>query len=156
MTLYIEDVNILPRTIISYPVVIDEYFVYCSINKARLYYPNFDLWYFMNVIPSTKNGSKKILTLKINDSFRGVSIIKYSEKKICNLTVADAYKNVGYGIKLFKKSFIELGTDKPFLTVSEEKLPEFKRLFKYFDFKLTDVKENYYRLGKKEYFFNQN
>ena len=86
---------------------------------------------------------------------RGIAILKYNEKKLCHLSVMDAYKNKGYGIKLFKKSFEELKTEKPFLTVSEEKLPDFKRVFDYFGFKLTNVIEGYYRDNKKEYFYNQ-
>lgn len=135
--------------------IFNEYSIYYSINKARLYYPNFDVWYFTNVIPSLKNGSKKMIVSQINKNLRGLAILKYSEKKICHLSVMDLYKNKGYGIKLFEQSFNELKTDKPFLTVSEEKLPEFEKIFKYFDFKLTNVIEGYYRKNKKEYFYNQ-
>ena len=80
---------------------------------------------------------------------------EYNEKKLCHLSVMPPYKNKGYGIKLFKQSFMELETEKPFLTVSEEKLVEFKRIFEYFRFELTDVIDGYYRKGKKEYFYNQ-
>lgn len=133
----------------------NEYSVYHYIKDAKLYYPNFDIWYFANVIPSLKNGSKKILLSETEGNLRGLAILKYSEKKLCHLSVINNYKNKGYGIKLFKQCFEELKTEKPFLTVSEEKLPEFKRIFNYFNFKLTNIVEDCYRKGKKEFFYNQ-
>jgi len=39
--------------------------------------------------------------------------------------------------------------------VSEEKLIEFKKVFDYFGFELTDIIDGYYRKDKKEYFYNQ-
>ena len=133
----------------------NEYVAYHYIKNAKIYYPNFDIWYFANVIPSLKAGKKKLIYMGNYNCLRGIAILKYNEKKLCHLSVMDAYKNKGYGIKLFKKSFEELKTEKPFLTVSEEKLPDFKRVFDYFGFKLTNVIEGYYRDNKKEYFYNQ-
>jgi len=133
----------------------NKYTLYNYIKEAKKYYPEFDAWYFLNVIPSLKNGTKKIITSCNENDLRGLAILKYSEQKICHLSTMPPYKNKGYGIKLFKQSFMELETEKPFLTVSEEKLVEFKRIFEYFRFELTDVIDGYYRKGKKEYFYNQ-
>ena len=133
----------------------NKYVLYNYIKEAKKYYPEFDAWYFLNVIQSLKNGTKKIITSCNENDLRGLAILKYSEQKICHLSTMPPYKNKGYGIKLFKQSFMELETEKPFLTVSEEKLVEFKRIFEYFRFELTDVIDGYYRKGKKEYFYNQ-
>ena len=65
------------------------------------------------------------------------------------------FQNKGIGLKLFETVFKCLDTDKPFLTVSEEKFTEFERIFKYYNFELTSVKSNLYRNGKIEYFFNE-
>lgn len=89
---------------------------------------------------------------------KGVSIIKNTqeEKKICTLRVMEKYQNRGIGLRLFEKSFETLQTRFPLLSVSEEKYPDFKKIFDYYGFKLTSIKENYYRIGKKEFFFNEN
>ena len=133
----------------------NKYVLYNYIKDAKTYYPKFDIWYFTNVLPSLKDGTKKIITSCDDNNLRGLAILKYNEKKLCHLSVMPPYKNKGYGIKLFKQSFMELETEKPFLTVSEEKLVEFKLIFEYFRFELTDVIDGYYRKGKKEYFYNQ-
>lgn len=65
------------------------------------------------------------------------------------------YQNKGIGIHLFERSFEALNTRMPFLSVSEEKLLSFKRIFDYYGFKLTSIKNSYYRNNKKEYFYNE-
>lgn len=76
-------------------------------------------------------------------------------KKLCTLRVVENYQNKGIGIRLFEKSFETLNTRKPLLSVSEEKLPSFKRIFDCYGFKLTSIKDGYYRPNKKEYFYNE-
>lgn len=149
------DSGVYPNTQMTRADIQNNYTLYNYIKEAKTYYPNFDIWYFTNVLPSLKDNTKKIITSRDGGNLRGLAIIKYDEKKLCHLSVMPAYKNKGYGIKLFKQSFEELGTEKPFLTVSEEKLPEFRRIFDYFEFELTNVIEGFYRKGKKEYFYNQ-
>ncbi|WP_301009007.1 hypothetical protein [Helicobacter sp. UBA3407] len=116
---------------------INEYVTYHYLKEAKQYYPNFDIWYYQNVI------------------LKGICIVKLSEKKLCTLRVMENYRNKGIGIRLFEKSFEALNTRMPLLSVSEEKLLSFKKIFDYYGFKLTSIKENYYRKGKKEYFYNE-
>jgi hypothetical protein len=106
-------------------------------------------------VPEILNDKRDFIFESRNDKIVGLSLIKYEEKKLCTLKVFEEYQNKGYGLKLFEKSFEALGTDKPFLTVSEEKYIEFKRVFKYYDFNLTDIKQGLYRNNKLEYFFNE-
>ena len=128
--------------------------IYKKISLAIKYYPNFENWYYTNVIPSVLNGDKEFILEIRNSKIVGLAIIKHSEKKLCHLSIFDEYKNKGYGLKLFEKSFQALGTNKPYLTVSEEKYIEFKRIFNYYGFKLKDKKLNVYRENKYEYYFN--
>ena len=134
---------------------INEYAIYYYLKDAKRYYPNFDIWYYQNVIPAVKNGDKKIITIKNEIVIKGICIVKLSEKKLCTLRVMENYQDKGIGIRLFEKSFEALNTRTPLLSVSEEKLPSFKKIFDYYGFKLTSIKENYYRKGKKEYFYNE-
>ena len=101
---------------------------------------------------------KQILMIQDEKYIKVVSIIKNTqeEKKICTLRVMEKYQNRGIGLRLFEKSFETLQTRFPLLSVSEEKYPDFKKIFDYYGFKLTSIKENYYRIGKKEFFFNEN
>jgi len=128
--------------------------IYKKISSAKQYYPDFENWYYANVVPSILNGDKEFLFEIRNSKIVGLAIIKHSEKKLCHLSVFDGYKNRGYGLKLFEKSFQALGTSKPYLTVSEEKYIEFKKIFNYYGFKLKYKKLNAYRKNKYEYYFN--
>ncbi|MBZ7929158.1 MULTISPECIES: GNAT family N-acetyltransferase [Campylobacter] len=134
----------------------DIYLFYHYLKEAKVYYPNFDIWYYANVVPSINNGTKQIIIISENNIIKGISIVKLQdEKKLCTLKVMDNYQNKGIGIKLFEKSFEVLKTTKPLLSVSEEKLPVFKKIFNYYGFKLTSIKDSYYRKNKKEYFYNE-
>ncbi|WP_187647748.1 GNAT family N-acetyltransferase [Nitrosophilus labii] len=131
--------------------------IYNLIKEAKLYYPKFDLWYFGKVLPGLSFQNRKFLIEKRDTDIAGIAIIKHSlnEKKLCTLRVIDNYQNRGIGIKLFERAFEELETDKPFLTVSEEKYEQFKRIFDYYGFKMTSKKKGLYRKDKYEYFFNE-
>lgn len=134
----------------------DEYAAYHYIKEAKHYYPNFDIWYYQNVIPAIKRGDKQLIMINDKNVLKGISIVKLNEqKKICTLRVMENYQNRGIGIRLFEKSFEVLGTRMPLLSVSEEKIPSFKKIFDYYGFKLTNIREGYYRKGKKEYFYNE-
>jgi len=140
------------RDLMVFKLFTDE--IYKKISSAIQYYPNFENWYYRNVIPSILNGDKEFIFELRNNRIVGLAIIKHSEQKLCHLSIFDEYQNRGYGLKLFEKSFQALGTNKPYLTVSEEKYVEFKRIFNYYGFKLKDKKLNTYRKNKYEYYFN--
>ena len=129
--------------------------VYIRLNSAEQLYPNFHNWYYSKVLPDILLNKREFIFEYRNDSIVGLSLVKYDEKKLCTLKIFEESQNRGFGLKLFEKSFEKLGTNKPFLTVSEEKYEEFKKLFNYYKFELTSVKSGLYRSGKLEYFFNE-
>lgn len=130
--------------------------IYNELCGAEKYYPHFQEWFFYKVLPDLVHGQRMIISEIRNDKIVGLSILKVSEeKKLSTLKVSNAYLNRGVGIRLFEKSFEILNTEKPFLTVSEEKLIEFSKIFDYYGFKLTSVHEDLYRKGKKEFFYNE-
>lgn len=140
------------KNLMVFRLFIDE--IYKKISAAKQYYPNFENWYYTNVIPSILDGDKEFLFKIKNNKIVGLAIIKHTEKKLCHLSIFNEYRNRGYGLQLFEKSFEVLGTNKSYLTVSEEKYIEFKRIFNYYGFKLEDKKLNAYRENKYEYYFN--
>jgi len=129
---------------------------YLHLEQSKIYYPDFKNWFYSKVVPGVISGKRKIIIETRNDNVAGIAIIKkHNEIKLSTLKVSDSFKNSGLGLKLFEKCFTALNTEKPFLTVSEEKLPEFKRIFDYYGFKLTNIENNVYRHGKKEYYYNE-
>lgn len=129
--------------------------VYKRISNAKAYYPNFDRWYYHNVIPSVFSGDKEFIFEMRKEKIVGIAIIKHSEKKLCHLSIFEEYKNRGYGLALFEKVFKKLDTKKPYLTVSEEKYIEFKKIFNHYGFQLSDKQVGVYRRDKVEYYFNK-
>lgn len=130
--------------------------IFINLQSAETYYPGFTEWYYQKVLPDVICGEREIITEIRDSQIVGISIIKNNyEKKLSTLKVMDSYQNKGLGLKLFEKSFEKLETEKPFLTVSEEKLHEFKKVFNYYGFKLTSIHDDLYRKSKKEYFFNE-
>ncbi len=129
--------------------------IHLSLTDAKRFYPDFDQWFYNKVVPGL-NSDRQIILEIINKRVAGISILKNSnEKKISTIKVTNNFQGQKIGYKLLHRSFEVLNTEKPFCTVSEEKFLEFKKIFDYHGFKLTSVHENYYRQGKKEYFFNE-
>ena len=126
------------------------------LKDTKQYYPSFDQWFYNKVVPGVLNSNRQIILEVIDKRLAGISIIKNSfEKKISTIMVNDNFQGRKVCYKLFQRSFEALNTDKPFCTVSEEKLPEFQNVFNYYGFKLTSVHESLYRKGKTEYYFNE-
>ena len=129
--------------------------VYSYLKAAEIYYPEFRKWYTEKVIPELFTSNRELIVENRNDDIAGIAIVKKEENKLCTLRITEDFQNKGIGLKLFEKSFESLNTGKPFLTVSEEKLVEFEKIFKYYGFKMTSIHKDLYRKGKKEYFFNE-
>lgn len=130
--------------------------IYSELCGAEKYYPNFQEWFFCKVLPDVAHGQRALISEIRDGKIAGLSILKLSEeKKLSTLKVSNGHLNKGIGLKLFEKSFQILETEKPFLTVSEEKFVEFSKIFDYYGFQLTSVHEDLYRQGKKEFFYNE-
>jgi N-acetylglutamate synthase-like GNAT family acetyltransferase len=129
--------------------------IYSYLKDAETYYPEFRKWYTEKVIPGLFFADRELIIENRDNNIAGIAIIKKEENKLCTLRITDNFQNKGIGLKLFEKSFESLNTEKPFLTVSEEKLVEFEKIFKYYGFKMTSIHNDLYRKGKKEYFFNE-
>ena len=130
--------------------------IYKSLSSVIQEYPSFTSWYFKKVIPDIRQGKRDIILYSHENRLAGVSIIKVDidEKKICTLRVFHGFRNKGIGKYLFERSFELLETEKPLITVSESRLPQFSRLFDYYGFRMNKVYPNYYKIGEKEYSFN--
>lgn len=120
-------------------------------------YPNIESWLGQKVFPGIITGSRKVTVIYREHRIAAVGIAKNEngEKKICTVRVSNFYSGYGMGIRIFNELMEWLETDKPHLTVSENKLPMFQRIFDHFGFTCTSTHKGRYREGAVEYFFNE-
>lgn len=131
-------------------------YVFTFIKSLTTTYPLMESWGYDKVYHGIQDGTRSILLEWRDSKLAGVAILKNDEleKKICCLRIGEEYQNLGLGVRLFKRSFEELGTDKPLLSVSEIALPRFKKIFDHFGFVKTETYPDKYVKGINEISFN--
>ena len=77
-----------------------------------------------------------------------------SQGAICTFRVKEQFRNNGVGKALFGKCLEVLDTNKPLVTIPEEKLNCFFSIIKYYGLNLEQIPPNYYRDNSCEYVFN--
>lgn len=120
-------------------------------------YPAIESWFFDRVVPGLRNGSRKMIEIERHGRLVALGIGKMDtrESKICTVRVAPEYHGRGMGVRVFDGLMSWMGDGRPHATVSEEKLPNFERLFDHYGYVLTSTHSGRYRLGKVEYLFNE-
>lgn len=119
-------------------------------------YPDFYRWVGTKVTPGLVSGTRTAVIETRDDEVVGLLIVKHSdsEKKLCTLRVRDAFQNKGLGVKLFQKAFDILGTSRPLLSVSDQNLQKFSRIFDYFGFQKQSEYHGLYLPTLTEHSFN--
>ncbi len=118
-------------------------------------YPGFVQWYESKVEPGLLSGERKILIRASGRRLAGLAVLKLTqERKLCCLRVLPAFEGSGIGVRLFRDAFEILGTEHPLLSVSNERLPVFERIFDYFGFRVGAEYVDLYRQDSLEYSFN--
>jgi len=122
----------------------------------RSSYPNFDHWFVSKVLPGIYTGERTLLIEQRESKVVGLLILKHTatEKKLCTLRVRPQYENKGLGVRLFEAAFETLGTERPLLSVSENSLPKFARLFKHFGFAQAGAYRGLYVPQLHEFSYN--
>ncbi len=131
--------------------------VLTRVQDLKDFYPGFDAWLSQRVLPGLQSGDRSILVEYRQGLLAGLAILKDDgiEKKLCCLRVLPGFEGrYGLGVRLFEKSLEKLETKRPLLSVAEERLPAFVRLFNYFGFELGAVHHGLYRTERTEYAFN--
>jgi GNAT superfamily N-acetyltransferase len=121
------------------------------------FYPEVDYWYVNKVIPGLMVGSDKLLIARDGIHIAGVALGKFTdeETKLRCVRVHPDYQNHGLGIKLIDEMLEQLEDDKPGVSVSEELLHQYSRIFiNRYGFDMSNVSKGQYRPRKLEYFFN--
>ncbi|MGG3510224.1 GNAT family N-acetyltransferase [Paenibacillus lautus] len=127
-------------------------------------YPQFEEWFYNVVIPEVeeKNGEREILVvLSVIEGnpqaiLSGIAILKKTkdEKKICTFRVHEDFKNKGIGTELFERCFEYLGTKKPIISISEDRIEMFKYHIEKYKFEKTQEICGIYKPDSIEYVFN--
>lgn len=130
--------------------------VCARVRDLRDFYPEFDKWLAERVVPGLKTGERSILMEYRQGQLAALAILKDAdeEKKLCCLRVLPGFQDTGLGYRMFEKAFDQLETRSPLLSVAEERLPVFKRLFDHFGFELAGTHHGLYREGRMEFAFN--
>jgi hypothetical protein len=120
-------------------------------------YPDFELWFRTKVVPGLHLGTRRIFRIERKGDLVGIGIAKReeSEKKICTVRIAQRYFGRGLGLKIFDGCLSWLDTDRPYLTVSEQKLPMFHRIFESYGFTQTSSQRGRYIPLITEFSYNE-
>lgn len=120
------------------------------------FYPSFAHWYDNKVVPGLRQGDRTLLLRYIDGRLGGIAITKDDglEKKLCCLRVLPQWNGSGLGLRLFDDAFDVLGTEKPLLSVSDEQLLKFHRIFSHFGFAHGKRYDDLYRVGCAEHSYN--
>lgn len=119
------------------------------------YYPDILSWFRSKVL-SDATGSSLAVGAFEDNTLVGFALGKRgSEAKLRCLRVAETHRTSGLGCDLLERMQIELEHEKPLVTVSEELLGQYSRIFvNRYGFSLDQVARGVYRSNKLEYVFN--
>lgn len=121
------------------------------------YYPNITHWYTNKVIPGIIVGDEKMIIATENNIIKGFVMGKKTEAetKLRCIRVVPDYQYNGLGTTLIEKMTELLECEKPHLTVAEELIHHYSRIFvNRYNFNLDHVSKGEYRNNKLEYHFN--
>ena len=120
------------------------------------FYPGFNFWLYEKMIPGIVSGERSILLEHRRGTLSGLAIVKNTryEQKLCCLRVLPAFQGSGVGLRLFERTFELLDNSRPLLSVAEEQIQVFQKLFSYYGFELERKYNGYYRPLKDELSFN--
>ncbi|SCB53010.1 GNAT family N-acetyltransferase [Rhizobium lusitanum] len=121
-------------------------------------YPGIERWYRTKVVPGLRTGERYLHRVERGGELVGVGIAKKdsNEKKICTVRVSHDHFGRGIGVRIFDNLLRWLNEDRPHLTVSESKLPNFERIFDWYGFSSTSANSGLYVPGRLEIGYNEN
>ena len=108
-------------------------------------------------MPDILTGTRDVIIITFNEEVVGVAIVKKEddERKLCTVYVEPNYRDREITTKLLEEAFSFLGTTKPLISISEEKLDMFQGIIKKYNWEKTQVlPEGYYNENSREIVFN--
>lgn len=123
------------------------------------YYPKHKEWYFTKQLPSINDEKRNVLFVRSPEDYNEIIAMaclkkEPQEQKICTLYVAEDYRGQGIGKTLVETSMEWLGTRKPLITLTDNKLEMFAPMIKKYEWELTEIVLALYNDYSKELCFN--
>lgn len=126
-----------------------------SLSFLRATYPDFQSWYWGTVVPGIAYGERRLFVEKRGERLSGLVIAKRTdERKICTIWTRPDMRGRGVATRLVRDALEWLDTDRPLVTVPEETVRNFDRLFRVFGFEYRYAVARYYRDESVEHVFN--
>lgn len=124
------------------------------LNDVAHLYPGFDAWFNFKFYRGLSTGVREIIYAHDGNELVGVSLLKNStmEKKLSTLFIKEEYRSQGIGKYLLTNSMEKLNGNCE-ITVSDERLSELTPLLTSAGFSRLTSREDYYRNGSVEHFF---
>ena len=121
-------------------------------------YPDYKNWFLNKQVTGLYDNTRNIIVAHIDGKLVGFTSLKKtdSEKKICTFYVEKRFRKNQIGSKLVEKSIEYLETEKPLITIPMDKLNEFIKIGNKYNWKVTDIIENLYRINNPEVIVNGN
>lgn len=118
-------------------------------------YPEYKSWFLNKHVPNL-GIDRNIIFAVYKQEIVGVANLKngIDEKKICTLYVKNGFRHNKIGTALLNMSFEYLGTNKPLITISDDKLYELKRFIVKNKWEISEKLDNFYCYDHNEYIFN--
>lgn len=153
----ITDLNNLIRQGYPYEVIkklIDEV-LFISM-QVKNDYPDYKNWFLTKQVSGLYDNTRNIIVAHIDGKLVGFTSLKKTdtERKICTFYVEKRFRKNQIGSKLVEKSIEYLETEQPLITIPMDKLNEFIRIGNKYNWKVTDIIENLYRINNPEVIVN--
>lgn len=119
-------------------------------------YPDYKNWFLETQVPGIYEHTRNIIVAHIGKRIVGFVSLKRTseEKKICTFYIEKNFRKNKIGSILVERAIEYLETDKPLITIPLNKLNEFTRIGERYEWQITDMQENLYRVGTTEVIVN--
>lgn len=143
----------------NYPKEVVENLIYQVLAlsiQVKTDYPEYKSWFLTTQVPGIYDGTRNIIIAHIKDRIVGFVSLKKTpeEKKICTFYVEKNFRKNKIGTILVEKAIEYLETEKPLITIPLNKLNEFTKIGEKYNWEISDIKENLYRLNNPEVIVN--
>lgn len=143
----------------NYPIEVVENLIHQVLTlsmQVKTEYPEYKNWFLTTQAPGIYDGTRNIIIAHIKDRIVGFVSLKKTaeEKKICTFYVEKKFRKNKIGTILVEKAIEYLGTEKPLITIPLNKLNEFTRIGEKYNWEISNIKENLYRLNNPEVIVN--
>lgn len=147
----IEKLSLYNRSNLSKAV----YSLYDLTKENEIHYPGYTSWWYQKAVPRIFDSSGEIIFTLDKFSVSGLMILKKGEdeNKLCQVFVHPEYRKQGICMNLLEEAFNFLGTEKPVITIGEDRLNEFEGIINRYSWNCTKIDSSSY--NGTEYYFNK-